>query len=204
MYPDQFNAIKPCLPEKFDQSHVDPIADKIKRYEMKEDTLTMYESISPRDYGDTGYPTSQDRGHTSTVTIPTIRYGRNTKHLELSSNEFKKPSVTTSNAITQQCKDLRVNGTILNYLHGLNKKIDFLLGMDWIGKSFSRRINDLNNRSLFYTWLGSTGYIYCLIAHHRVYVAKLIDVLTIPTSVNGLLEFKNTLRLLVAYKAFPS
>ncbi|KAI7907665.1 uncharacterized protein BX663DRAFT_547356 [Cokeromyces recurvatus] len=42
---DQFNAIKPYLPEKFDQSHVDHIADKIKRYEMKDDTSTMYEFI---------------------------------------------------------------------------------------------------------------------------------------------------------------
>ncbi|CAO3686546.1 unnamed protein product [Rhizopus stolonifer] len=110
-----------------------------------------------------------------------VRYGRDTKDLELSSNEFKKPSVTTSNAITQQCKNLRVNGAILNHLHGLNKKIDSLLAMDWIG---------------------STGYMYCLVAHHGVYVTKFIDILTIPTSVNGLLEFKNTLWLLFAYKDF--
>lgn len=65
-----------------------------------------------------------------------VRYGRDTKDLELSSNEFKKPSITASNAITQQCKNLRVNGAILNHLHGLNKKIDSLLAMDWIGESF--------------------------------------------------------------------
>ncbi|KAG1142698.1 hypothetical protein G6F37_007407 [Rhizopus arrhizus] len=110
-----------------------------------------------------------------------VRYDRDTKDLELSSNEFKKPSITASNAITQQCKNLRVNGAILNHLHGLNKKIDSLLAMDWIG---------------------STGYIYCLVAHYGVYVAKFIDILTIPISVNGLLEFKNTLRLLFAYKDF--
>ncbi|CAO3703337.1 unnamed protein product [Rhizopus stolonifer] len=110
-----------------------------------------------------------------------IRYGRNTKDLELSSIEFKKPSVTASTAIAQQCKNLRVNGAILNHLHRLNKKIHSLLAMDWIG---------------------STGYIYCLVAHRGVYVAKLIDILTIPTSVNGLLEFENTLRLLFAFKDF--
>ena len=65
-----------------------------------------------------------------------IRYGRNTKHLELSSIEFKKPSVTVSAASKQQCKNLRVNGAILNHLHGLNKKIHSLLAMDWIGKFF--------------------------------------------------------------------
>ncbi|KAI8096373.1 uncharacterized protein BX664DRAFT_239544, partial [Halteromyces radiatus] len=81
-----------------------------------------------------------------------IRYGKDTKDLKLSSNEFKKPSVTTSNAITQQCKNLRVNSAILNHLQGLNKKIDSLLAMDWI------------------------------VAHHGVYVAKIIDILTIPTS----------------------
>jgi hypothetical protein len=107
-----------------------------------------------------------------------MRYGRDNKNFELSSNEFKRPSVTTSNAIIQQCKNLRVNDAIFNHLHGLNKRIDI--------------------------WLGNTGYIYCLIAHQGVYVAKFIDTLTIPTSVNGLLEFKDTLRLLFAYKVFPS
>lgn len=75
-----------------------------------------------------------------------IRYGRDTKDLELSSIEFKKPSVTASTAITQQCKNLRVNGAILNHLHRLNKKIDSLLAMDWIGKPFFHdSINDLND-----------------------------------------------------------
>ncbi|KAI7907938.1 uncharacterized protein BX663DRAFT_425650, partial [Cokeromyces recurvatus] len=110
-----------------------------------------------------------------------VKLAEDTKDLELSSNEFKEPSVTTSNVITQQCKNLRVNDAILNHLHGLNKKIDPLLAMDWID---------------------NTGYIYCLVAHHGVYVAKFIDILTIPTSVNGLLEFKNTLQLLFAYKVF--
>ncbi|EIE90976.1 hypothetical protein RO3G_15687 [Rhizopus delemar RA 99-880] len=82
-----------------------------------------------------------------------VKLAEDTKDLELSSNEFKKPSITASNAITQQCKNLRVNGAILNHLHGLNKKIDSLLAMDWI------------------------------VAHHGIYVAKFIDILTIPTSV---------------------
>ncbi|KAG1496714.1 hypothetical protein G6F54_006276 [Rhizopus delemar] len=263
---------KPYLPEKFDQSHVDHIADKIKCYEMKDDTLSMYESILDlmesenlpielallqidtfkakflKTEGRTteGYTmlkvveylletlndwrqddsettiyrriatifdfmfrdthvklaeetacdrskhkrqynaivfgaSSTDRELCGRKIDLLVRYGRDTKDLELSSNEFKKPSITASNAITQQCKNLRVNGAILNHLHGLNKKIDSLLAMDWIG---------------------STGYIYCLVAHHGIYVAKFIDILTIPTSVNGLLEFKNTLRLLFAYKDF--
>ncbi|KAI7854996.1 hypothetical protein BDC45DRAFT_439873 [Circinella umbellata] len=103
-----------------------------------------------------------------------VKLAEDNKDLELSSIEFKKPSVSASTAITQQCKNLRVNGAILNHLNGLNKKIDSLLAMDWI------------------------------VAHHGVYVAKLIDILTIPTSLNGLLEFKNTLRLLFAFKVFPS
>ncbi|KAG1466648.1 hypothetical protein G6F55_000342 [Rhizopus delemar] len=265
-------AATPYLPEKFDQSHVDHIADKIKCYEMKDDTLSMYESILDlmesenlpielallqidtfkakflKTEGRTteGYTmlkvveylletlndwrqddsettiyrriatifdfmfrdthvklaeetacdrskhkrqynaivfgaSSTDRELCGRKIDLLVRYGRDTKDLELSSNEFKKPSITASNAITQQCKNLRVNGAILNHLHGLNKKIDSLLAMDWIG---------------------STGYIYCLVAHHGIYVAKFIDILTIPTSVNGLLEFKNTLRLLFAYKDF--
>ncbi|KAI8087064.1 hypothetical protein BDF21DRAFT_413652 [Thamnidium elegans] len=55
-----------------------------------------------------------------------------TWNYRVSSIEFKKPSVTASNAITQQCKNLRVNGAILNHLHVLNKKIDSLLAVDWI------------------------------------------------------------------------
>ncbi|KAI8332421.1 hypothetical protein BC941DRAFT_436630, partial [Chlamydoabsidia padenii] len=268
---DQFIALKPYLPKKFDQSHVDHVVDKIKCYEMKNDTSAMYDSIldimesenSPielallqintlkakflmtegrktegyimlkvveylletlndwkqddsettiyrriatifdfmfhdthvkladgetacdrskheRQYNDIVYGSSStDRELCGRKIDLLIRYGRDTKDLELSSNEFKKPSVTTSNAITQQCKNLRVNSAILNHLYGLNKNIDSLLAMDWIG---------------------SSGYLYCLIAHHGVYVAKLVDILTIPTSVNGLLEFKNTLRLLFAYK----
>ncbi|KAG2194942.1 hypothetical protein INT46_003061 [Mucor plumbeus] len=42
---DQFNAIKPYLLEKFDQSYVDHIMNKIKCYKMKDDTLSMYKSI---------------------------------------------------------------------------------------------------------------------------------------------------------------
>ncbi|KAG2193859.1 hypothetical protein INT47_010004 [Mucor saturninus] len=69
-----------------------------------------------------------------------IRYGRENKDLELSSVEFKKPSVTA-----QQCKNLRVNGAILKDLRRLNHKIDSIVAMDWIG---------------------NTGYIYCLVPHH--------------------------------------
>ncbi|GAA5813632.1 hypothetical protein MFLAVUS_007116 [Mucor flavus] len=268
---DQFNAIKPYLPEKFDQSHVDHIADKIKCYAMNDDTLSMYESIldlmesenasielallridtfktkfletksrtaegyimlkvveyiletlndwkqddseaiiyrrittifdfmfrkthvkladgeiacdrskHERQYNDIVFGTSSaDRELCGRKIDLLIRYGRDAKDLELASIEFKKPSATAATALNQQCKNLRINGAILNHLQGLDKKIDSLLAMDWIG---------------------STGYIYSLVAHHGVYVAKFIDILTIPTSVNGLLNFKNTLRLLFAFK----
>ncbi|CDS10886.1 hypothetical protein LRAMOSA11372 [Lichtheimia ramosa] len=71
-----------------------------------------------------------------------IRYGKDTKALELSSNEFKKPSATTSQLLAQQNKNWRVNGSILDHLHGLNKKIDAVIVMDWIG---------------------NIGYLYCLV-----------------------------------------
>ncbi|KAI7896387.1 uncharacterized protein EV154DRAFT_411515 [Mucor mucedo] len=112
-----------------------------------------------------------------------IRYGKENKDLELSSIEFKKPSVTATIAIAQQCKNLGVNGVILNHLQRLNPKIDSIVAMDWIG---------------------STGYMCCLFPHRGVYVPKLIDTLTIPTSINGVLDFENTLRLLFAFKVFPS
>jgi hypothetical protein len=55
------------------------------------------------------------------------------KSLELSSNEFKKPSAISTQALVQQNKNLRVNGAILNHLHNLSKTIDGLVAMDWIG-----------------------------------------------------------------------
>ncbi|CEP11957.1 hypothetical protein [Parasitella parasitica] len=56
-----------------------------------------------------------------------IRYGSDAKDLELSSNKFKKTSVLTSDAISQQCKNLRVNSAILNHLHGLDWRVFLLL-----------------------------------------------------------------------------
>ncbi|CDH53187.1 predicted protein [Lichtheimia corymbifera JMRC:FSU:9682] len=49
-------------------------------------------------------------------------------------------------------------------------------------------------------WIGNIGYLYCLADQNGLYVAKSIDVLNIPTSVSGMTQFKNTLRLVFAYK----
>ncbi|KAJ8651796.1 hypothetical protein O0I10_012617 [Lichtheimia ornata] len=51
-----------------------------------------------------------------------IRFGKGAKSLELSSNEFKKPTATTSQVMAQQNKNLRVNGSLLNHLRALNNK----------------------------------------------------------------------------------
>jgi hypothetical protein len=48
--------------------------------------------------------------------------------------------------------------------------------------------------------IGNIGYLFCLVDHYDVYVAKKIDPIKIPTNVKGMVEFKQTLRLLFAYK----
>ncbi|KAG0163597.1 hypothetical protein DFQ28_003578, partial [Apophysomyces sp. BC1034] len=110
-----------------------------------------------------------------------IRYDKDVKFLELSSNEFKKPSAMTFQAIAQQNKNFGDNCALLNHLRGLNTKIGALVVVDWIG---------------------NIGYLYCLVDHQGVYVAKSIDILNILISVSCMAQFKNTLQLLFDYKHF--
>ncbi|SAM08287.1 hypothetical protein, partial, partial [Absidia glauca] len=61
----------------------------------------------------------------------------------------------------------RVNGAILNHLRRLNDEIGAVVAMDWIG---------------------NIGYMYCLVNHNDIYVAKKIATLNITTSVIGMVH----------------
>ncbi|CAO3702065.1 unnamed protein product [Rhizopus stolonifer] len=53
--------------------------------------------------------------------------------IELSSNEFKRHGVTSHCAIVQQCKNLRINGSILGQMEALNRNHSHTIAMDWVG-----------------------------------------------------------------------
>lgn len=105
----------------------------------------------------------------------------------------------TSQLLAQQNKNWRVNGFILDHLHGLNKKIDAVIAMDWIGK-YHQSLNQPVTHFFLIRVVGNIGYLYCLVDQNGLYVSKNIDVLHIPTSVSAMDQFIDTLQLLFAYK----
>ncbi|CAO3654376.1 unnamed protein product [Cunninghamella echinulata] len=103
--------------------------------------------------------------------------------VELSSNEWKRASVSHVVILYQQIKNIRTNTSILSNLmsrHG--KEFNTIMTMDWIG---------------------NVGYIYFLeMLDNGIIVAKLFDKVVIPTDVSHLSGFKNTLNALFSFKTF--
>ncbi|CAO3673796.1 unnamed protein product [Rhizopus stolonifer] len=110
-----------------------------------------------------------------------IKYGDD--DVEISSNEFKKYTVTPNLASSQQCKNLRVNGAILDSLQRLSpmKTIDGTVAMDWIGH---------------------IGYMFAIIDINDIYYAQKIDIIIMPKSTADLAQFETTLDLLFCYHHF--
>ncbi|KAF7727453.1 hypothetical protein EC973_007522 [Apophysomyces ossiformis] len=63
-----------------------------------------------------------------------IKYA-SSQGVEISSNEFKAPHPTPSVALQQQCKNLRSNAAIFNYIRSLDPRKPFthVAAMDWLG-----------------------------------------------------------------------
>ncbi|CAO3615520.1 unnamed protein product [Mucor hiemalis] len=111
----------------------------------------------------------------------------NMERVELSTNEWKKSNVSSATATKQQSKNLRTNLSILNQLNRkYSIKTKTVVAMDFIGNA---------------------GYMYSLEEKEGLYVANLIEELSLPTSkeaikhvsetINTLFKFKNHLEKLV-------
>ncbi|ORZ13590.1 hypothetical protein BCR42DRAFT_66801 [Absidia repens] len=101
--------------------------------------------------------------------------------IELSSNEWKNKK-TIRMALKQQSKNLRTNCTILNKLHVISdSKITKLMAMDFVG---------------------TTGYLYQLEFKNNVYIPSLLSSLILPTNINQMDQFKDTIKALFMLKNF--
>ncbi|KAF7730091.1 hypothetical protein EC973_003037 [Apophysomyces ossiformis] len=132
-------------------------------------------------YNDMVFGTSSDSSFGRKIDL-LIKFGDN-QELEISSNEFKKNGVTPAMAVMQQCKNLRVNGSILDALQRLDarKTVKQVVAMDW---------------------LGYVGYMFTLLDINGVYFGEKIGVLLLPKSVKDLHTFIVTLDILFCYKHF--
>ncbi|KAI8099287.1 uncharacterized protein BX664DRAFT_255503 [Halteromyces radiatus] len=103
-----------------------------------------------------------------------------TERLELCSNEWKKSNVSANTVLKQQCKNLRINATILSTLISkYGDKFDKLMAMDWIGH---------------------IGYLYVLEKHGDVFVSSLLATMMIPKEAAHLAQMKPTLDNLFLFK----
>ncbi|RCH80107.1 hypothetical protein CU098_000336, partial [Rhizopus stolonifer] len=110
------------------------------------------------------------------------------ERVELSTNEWKKSCVSSTTAMKQQSKNLRTNLSILNQLN--------------------RRYNIKTKNVVAMDFIGSVGYMYSLREKEGVYVANLIEELSLPRNnkeikhvsktINALFKFKNHLEKLAA------
>ncbi|KAI9300945.1 hypothetical protein BJ944DRAFT_187530 [Cunninghamella echinulata] len=103
--------------------------------------------------------------------------------VELSSNEWKRASVSHDVILYQQTKNIRTNASILsNLMSRYGKEFNTIMAMDWIG---------------------NVGYIYFLeMLDNGIIVAKVFDKVIIPTDVSHLSDFKDTLNALFSFKTF--
>ncbi|KAI9008799.1 hypothetical protein CLU79DRAFT_776383 [Phycomyces nitens] len=99
--------------------------------------------------------------------------------VEMSSNEWKRASVTKNIQLAQQCKNLRINTAILKSL----KKLGI-------------------NRTLSMDWTGNSGYMYKLewCPDQEVYFASDCIIVQLPTSPLLLFCMKPTLESLFRFK----
>ncbi|KAI8089196.1 uncharacterized protein BX664DRAFT_358771 [Halteromyces radiatus] len=101
--------------------------------------------------------------------------------IELSLSEWKNRK-TMHMALKQQSKKLRTNCTILNKLQIISdSKITKLMAMDFVG---------------------TTGYLYQLEFKNNMYIPSLLSELILPTNINQMDQFKDTIKALFMFKNF--
>ncbi|KAI7890283.1 uncharacterized protein EV154DRAFT_552325 [Mucor mucedo] len=108
-----------------------------------------------------------------------------TKNLELSTSEWKRVKTSPSKCLQQQSKNIRMNKAILTYLLRLpfneaDSDLVFTVGMEWTG---------------------SMGYMFAIKQVKDIYVAKSISTLLMPSYLEELLSFEETLNCLTSVSA---
>ncbi|KAI9486504.1 MAG: hypothetical protein EXX96DRAFT_549303 [Benjaminiella poitrasii] len=107
-----------------------------------------------------------------------------TKNLELSTSEWKRDKTSPAKCLQQQSKNIRINKAILTYLLGLpfneaDSDRVFTVGMDWTGPM---------------------GYMFAIKQVKDIYVAKPISTLLMPSYLEELPSFEETLNRLYAWR----
>ncbi|KAI9274719.1 hypothetical protein BDA99DRAFT_414537, partial [Phascolomyces articulosus] len=106
------------------------------------------------------------------------------KKIQLATNEWKKSNCTDRVALKQQSKNVRMNKAVLKGLEQINvpkddQKYIFSLAMDW---------------------RGNAGYLFYVSRLDDAYLAKHVDTLSIPSTLNELTTFYDTLNTLYVWK----
>ncbi|OBZ90652.1 hypothetical protein A0J61_01301 [Choanephora cucurbitarum] len=107
-----------------------------------------------------------------------------TKNLELSTSEWKRDKTSPAKCLQQQSKNIRMNKAILTHLLGLpfneaDSDRVFTVGMDWTGPM---------------------GYMFAIKQVKDIYVAKPISTLLMPSYLEELPSFEETLNCLYAWR----
>lgn len=107
-----------------------------------------------------------------------------TKNLELSTSEWKRDKTSPTKCFQQQCKNIRMNKAILTHLLGLpfneaNGDRVLTVGMDWTGPM---------------------GYMFAIKQVKDIYVAKPISTLLMPSYLEELPSFEETLNWLYVWR----
>lgn len=117
---------------------------------------------------------------------------------ELSANEWKSKK-TSRLILKQQSKNVRSNCAILNKLHIMtHTEISQVMAVEFVGK----RIWSI----LWYpvpkakSFVGSVGYLYLLQLKNALYVPSVLYRLHLPSQIEHLPEFLNTIKALFLWK----
>ena len=133
--------------------------------------------------------------------------------IALNSNKWKAKK-TQNMKLKQQSRNIRSNCAILDNLYIINKeRTDSIMAMDVIGKQeldfFYKKkrrernfMNDWVQELIIFFSLGEIGYLYLLKLKKNVYVATMVGSVFLPSSINELAAFKNTLETLVIWRNF--
>ncbi|KAG2209948.1 hypothetical protein INT47_003383 [Mucor saturninus] len=109
-----------------------------------------------------------------------------TKDIELSTSEWKKKKTPAAKCLQQQAKNIRINKAILRYFLDLpiseaDKNKVMTVGMDWTG---------------------NMGYMFAVKPLDDVFVTKTLYTLTIPTYIDELPYFRDTLDHLYSWRNY--
>ncbi|KAI9244092.1 hypothetical protein BY458DRAFT_426278, partial [Sporodiniella umbellata] len=109
-----------------------------------------------------------------------------TKDIELSTSEWKKKKSPAAKCLQQQAKNIRINKAILRYFLDLpisetDKNKVMTVGMDWTG---------------------TMGYMFAVKPLDNVFVARTLCTLTIPTYIDELPSFIDTLNHLYSWRNY--